>query len=191
MPKPSIKVADGNGRVIPPTSSSALYVVADENEAEGIRFVELPDYFSAYDASGGIDVSSGWTDITWDTELKKHTIFSHTADSAVITINKTAEFLFCFDYGCEMSSSSGNVPSNSAGRLVVDTGGGYNEVAGTMCYAYHDRTLQGTASASMSGIFVNVTSGDSFKVQVQRFAGNDTIVTLANSCRILIKSIDE
>ncbi len=189
MPTTSIKVAIGNGRVIP--STNGQYIVTDSTQNEGIRFIDLPSYFSAYDNVGGIDVSAGWTDITWDTERRKDGIYTHTADSAVITINKTTDFIFSFDFGCDMTSSSGSVPSISAARLVVDTGGGYTEVAGTRCYTFHDRTTAGEASSSVNNIIISVTSGDDFKLQVQRFSGNDTIVTLADTCRIFIKSIEE
>jgi len=182
-------VASGNGRVV--AGNDGEYLVSDASSNEGWKALPLPAYFSAYDAGGGIDVSSGWTDITWDTERKKAGVYTHSADSAVITIGKTSDFIFSFDYGCDMSSSSGNAPSVSACRLVTDTGGGYAEVAGTRAFAFHDGTDDGESSASVNNIILSVTSGDAFKVQVQRFAGNDTILTVADACRIFIQCIEE
>ncbi len=189
MPITSIPIAIGNGRIIP--SMNGQYPITDSSINEGMRFIDLPSFFSAYDNGGAIDVSTDWTDITWDTERRKDSPYIHTADSAVITINKKTNIILSFDYACYMTSSSGSVPSTSAARLVIDTGSGYTEVAGTRCYALHDRTAAGNASASANNIIISVNSRNSLKLQVQRFTGNDTLQTVSDACRIFIKSIEE
>lgn len=50
------------------------------------------NFFFGYDSAGEIAITSGWTDLTLDTEVKKDGLFTHADDSAEVTVNKSGEY---------------------------------------------------------------------------------------------------
>ena len=141
--------------------------------------------FHAYDAVGNIDITSGWTDITFDTEVKKDEDYSHANDSAEITIQRSDWYLVSY-YISTNETSSGR--AQSVAKLQKDTGSGYADIPGTIGVMYNRTTAQGGTNASVS-ITHQFSAGDKIKLVAQRDSGAETIVTVPNSCGILINSI--
>lgn len=93
------------------------------------RFLLEVALFAAYDAGGLIELSTLWTDITWDTEILKDAIFTHSADSAETTIGETDVYEIVVELGIDMDDNT-----VVEARLVIDDGGGYDAISGTLSY---------------------------------------------------------
>ena len=137
--------------------------------------------FSAYDSGGEIDISSGWTDITWDTEWIKDDIFVHSSDSAEITINKNIDCIITAEISAAYVPSGGWDRSTSHFRVLKNG----SEITGMMGFLYHRAEVKGENTGVATGFFA-LSSGDSIKVQAERYGGSAPIRTLPDSCRISI-----
>jgi len=141
----------------------------------------------AYDAGGGINVSAGWTDITFDTvPYVDSNWFSLSAGTATVTINRAG--LYEVTYYITTQNTSGSSRSTSEARLVENVGAGFVEIGGTRGGMYNRIANVGLAQASVT-IIRHFNATDTLKVQVQRNAGTDTITTYANGCGILVRPI--
>lgn len=117
----------------------------------------------------------GWTDIGLDTEDHEDSIYSHTGSNATVTVNKDGDYLVTF---------SGRVKSDSAvinsfGFRIVKNAA---EVSGSRIEGSLANTTSWRTWTSQQFI-VNVTSGDTLKVQAaEGAAGNATLECDADVC---------
>jgi len=140
----------------------------------------------AYDNGGGIDISAGFTDITMDTEgYKNSDWFTFTATNAPITIVLAGVYEVAYYIGTEVTSGTNR--DSSAARLMLDTGGGFAEMAGTRGPMYNRQAGEGYGQAAVS-IIRSFSAGDIVKLQAGKLTGSDTVKTVADTCGITIKS---
>jgi len=142
--------------------------------------------FFAYDAAGGIDIpdSPSWVDITLDTEVREDSAFTHTTDSAVVEINTDGWYEITYYMSFEVT---GGNDGHALARLVLDTGGGYNEIGGS-------RIRSGVSKNDLSGggsatILAELNDGDKIKIQATEFNDKDFITT-ANACGLVIRDAE-
>lgn len=129
-----------------------------------------PEYASFYQAAAGVSgVAATATTLTLSNTQKNSdgAIFSLATNE--VTVNKTATFQVSAE--CYFNNSSTSRTEYSK-WLEVDSGGGYSEVAGTRFVTYQ-RGYDSGMSASMTTI-IDVTTGDKFRLRVQRTDGAAT-----------------
>ncbi|TXG82092.1 MAG: hypothetical protein E6R13_05425 [Spirochaetes bacterium] len=136
------------------------------------------DTFSGSDTLGGVNISSGWTDIPIDTEHVKTSNMVHSANSAEITVNRTGTFQF---NGFVSIRSNPGTNSAAEARLVVNTGSGYTEVIGTRVFVSTDTNNEDDRGTGTFSLSLSVVSGYKYKLQAQRINGSATMETLACS----------
>lgn len=142
--------------------------------------------FYAYDVVGDIDISSAWTDITLDTEIKDDTPFDHSADSAVIEISVSGDHEITYYAGAYISANSNRCVAEF--KLKIDTGSGYTDVPGSIGRLAMDRYSTGYGSGHCSVSIIKVLSkGDKLKIVGNRLSGSATVKTLANTCGFMIR----
>lgn len=144
-----------------------------------------PTIFSAYDAAGDITISGSETDITWDTENIKDSGYTHSADSAEITVGATGDYRISVDLTVYNSSGS---YCCGYGQVRKDSGGGYADIAGMDFYTFNYSTTYKDSTMSAS-LVVSLTASDKIKVVAGRNAGSATIKTRADACRIVIEKL--
>jgi len=143
----------------------------------------IAQYFFAYHAVGLVEVFSKWTDLVWDTEVKKDTVFTHA--NGAITFNETGAYIITVDISLEAMAGSSRTGCEI--RIVIDTGSGvFVELSGTRAIGY--QRLVNYGSAMTINRFVNISSGDKIKIQAIKTFGFSTIKTLPNGSRIMIKT---
>ncbi len=141
-------------------------------------------YFHAYDAGGNIIIILGWTDISWDTEVKKDAAFSHNSNSAIIEFNETAFYDIHFDMSLE---STAKKRSTIEARVLADTGNGYNEVGGTRAIFYCHQS--GYGGAATIRYVRQYNAGDKIKLQADMVTNGGIIRTLPHGCRVTVMTI--
>jgi len=167
-----------------------ISAVGDTITIHGGGSQDSPIYFSGIDSAGLIDISSGFTDITLDTEHAK-TGITHSADSAEVTIDTTGAYAVTYHVGNIETTSTPDRASSEA-RLMLDTGAGYAEVKGTRGHMYHrNNSSQVSAKNSCScTVILDLTAGDKLKIQAQKFQVNtSTIKTAADACGLSVRKI--
>lgn len=142
------------------------------------------DGFYAYDAVGAIDINSGWTDLTLDTEVKEDAPFTHGADSAEVTINEDGWYEITYNVSTDVTS--GTSRSDSETKIQEDKGSGYIDVPGSFGQMYNRQATQGGSSTSVT-ILREFVSGDKVKIQAHRISGTNTVVTSADGVGLTIK----
>lgn len=153
------------------------------------KSVPYPIFF-AYDAAGAITIPQGsYVDLTWDTEVIKHTLFSHDDDSATITLGRGNEGRGYYKITVDISIDLVTAGSNSYCRhRLLETISGV-EIPGSVSYTLHPGTTT-TSDASCSITYIwFVEKEKKLKVQVNKLIGNAVLQTSVNSCRILIEKI--
>ena len=151
----------------------------------GIGDIQDDSLFFAYDSAGKTAIGNSPTDITFDTEVRENADYNHLADSAEITINTNGNYIV--DYECSIKTN-GTARYTAFHWLELNTGSGFSEIAGTRSASYHRTTNDGYAMASIYR-YIPLGSGDIIKVQIQADS-TGVLSTLPNSCRIMIKRVD-
>lgn len=114
------------------------------------------------------------TTILFNTNVRTDADFSYAA--GVTTINTTAWYKITFDVSYD---NNGNQQVES--ETWVEVNG--TPVAGSYAYGYHRAVGTGLQTQS-STILLNLTATDTVEVVTQRFAGTNTLSTIAESCRL-------
>ena len=186
--KGTITVKDGTGKnnhQSPPAGNNLI--IADSNESSGIRFFTLPGNFSAYDSAGEVDINSGFTAITWNTEDHKDSShYTHEGGSSNITLNITRKYKITVDISTYVIS--GNNPTSTEARLVIDAGGGFTEMLGTKSFIFNRNSSTGHGTTSITKYY-SATAGDIIRLEAQKLSGNNILATCPNGCRIIIENI--
>lgn len=143
-------------------------------------------YFDGYDAVGGTVFGTGgsWTDIPITTVRKQDSdAFNHSGSSPEVEILVTGSFEVDYQVTCDQTA--GNNRATGQSRLLVDTGAGFSVVPGSFSSMYSRNTTDSESTAAFSGI-LDLNAGDKLKVQVANTTGSETLVTLAQGCRLTI-----
>lgn len=148
---------------------------------EPTRFI-----FHAYDAAGCISINDGFTPITWDTEVRKDSVYVHANNASAITINRTGYVVIVADI-C-IDATTGTSRTASLARLMINTGAGFVELSGSRTAMYHRQSTQGATAGSITRL-VNITSGTQIRLEAQRTSGTSFLGTLPHGCRITISTI--
>jgi hypothetical protein len=135
-----------------------------------------------YDSAGGATVASGvFSTINLDTTLDNsdNTIVDVASD--VVTV--TEDGYYEIDYQVTATLSSGTRSGFNA-KLQLDTGGGFNDVAGSQAYHY-GRITSETQGTSAAKVVLNLSAGDSIRIQGQGVTESFTTVADASSLSIV------
>lgn len=146
---------------------------------------EATEYFDAYDAAGGTDISAGWTDVPLDTERKKDTPFEHTGSSAEVTF-QAADTVAIFAR-VAVNVTVGTNRSEAEMRMSIDTGSGYTEIAGMVSPSYARQLNYGGQAVAFA--VVSVGWGDKIKVEARRTLGTSTVNLRAGGSGLTIMRI--
>jgi len=128
------------------------------------------------------DLGTVWTDITWDNEVRKDSLYTHAASSAVVSVGSDGWYLVTAE--CSADLGSGTSRSHATWRLVLDQGGGYAEVPGTIGGTYHRTVNDDEATMSITRM-LDLDSGDLIKLQ--GFDNGNDVQTMANGCRFMME----
>ena len=177
----------GSGEVLLTTSATAAGWAPIASGA----FPQTDRYYSGYsdDGATGIDISGGFTDVTWDVDNRVDATYTHSTvtNPAEITINTTGDYLVDVDIGTYINGGGGTNRSHSEARIQLDPlgGGAFATVAGTTGLMYNRTANRGYGFCSIKTI-ISANATDIIKVQAGRVAGTSTVRTRNEACRIRI-----
>ena len=141
-------------------------------------------YLDVYDSIGGQTFTGG---IIIDLDTVRTNSGEFSVASGVVTCNVDAVLELTMRASTDISS--GAARSTSIAYIERDIGlGTFSIVPGSIGHMYNRLTPQGNNTATVS-VILDVSSGDRFRIAVQRESGSDTLVTLPNSSSLTIKSI--
>jgi len=119
--------------------------------------------------------------VNLDTERRPNTEF--TLSSGEITFNKDNEYIVSVT--SSIKTNSGTSRSGSNTFLQIDTGTGFADVPSFMISGYH-RTSGAAEDTGSLTIPLTVSVGDKLRIQVIRYTGSDTMVTIPDGMNITI-----
>lgn len=143
-------------------------------------------YFNAYSTSTS-NISSGLTDVSWNVERRKDSIYTHSANSAEVQISTAGDYEIIYTVATNVSSG-GNRSESEAAVFRKPNAGAYSEVAGTRIYMYN-RTASGGYGSGTRSIVLTIAANDTVKVQAARTVGTSTIVLINGGCGITIRKL--
>lgn len=153
-------------------------------EVSNITFEDikpLDNYFMAYSTSLAVLIA-GFTPIPWNIEKRKDLAYTHTVNSANISVNSDGDYQIISDIGIGQIFS--NVRSSVVARLVKNS----IEIAGTRVTMYTRNQAEGVTSGTISWIESLVTN-DVIAVEVFRISGTGGTVSVPSQCRITMKKL--
>lgn len=180
---PTGAIADGtNGQVLTTNGSGTLSFTTVSGGGS------TPVYFDAYKSSATQSFTTATITVDFNTARQNSdaTIFSNS--SGEITVSDTG--VYKIEYSVVVGVSSGTTRSEAVIFLERrPSGGSFAEVAGTASFTYNRQELIDSTTASIS-ILQSVTSGDTYRVRVNRNDGASTLVVKANQARFNFLKID-
>lgn len=126
-----------------------------------------------------ITITTSWQDVPLNDERVKDSIFTHSSNSAEITVNETSRYLVIYAVGIQ--STSGGSRTQTEARLVLNG----SPVSNSGAELYNRNSNQGGDNASRSFV-LDLTDGDVLKLQVQRQSGGNTQQTIAGQSGLLL-----
>lgn len=128
-----------------------------------------------------------YADITWNTEVEKETNnFSHSANSAIITVLETGLYKISLTISALNTDSTDR--SGAKFRLVTDASGSYVLIPGTEIATYNrDNTTAWNTATVIS--FIQLDAGDNIKAQGYTYDGAGTIAVDADGTTITIERV--
>jgi|GEM_PF-6974980 len=143
------------------------------------------DIFYAYDAAGATALGTAAVDITFDTEVREDSEYTHAADSAEVTINTSGSYNIDYDCTSDVTTDDRSLVTH---YMMRNTGVGFVEVDGTRATTYHRTNGDGRNTASINH-YQNLDLGDVIKFQAFGDS-NGNLVTVADGCRLRIERLD-
>lgn len=135
------------------------------------------NYFNGYDNAGGtLATSTGvWVDVPLDSQRQLGSNYTHSTitDNEEVTINESGTYLVIGNVSTEGTSGS---RTQAQCRLAADTGGGYQQVDGTVCEMYLRNDNYGASGGFSAVLDLNVRN--KVKLQFQRSGPGTTGVEL-------------
>ncbi|KKK66697.1 hypothetical protein LCGC14_2961480, partial [marine sediment metagenome] len=155
-------------------NTGSLYFL-DESGTETLIAGQERSLFYAYDTTGDIDISAGWTDITLDTEVREDTAFTHSVDSAEITINTDGWYEITYHISTYITSGTGgnswqataidNISTTSITYIPVNNMATTTTSAGDY-YVWFSSSMEG--SANNSRLYVSLFLDDTWIDHTER-----------------------
>jgi hypothetical protein len=153
---------------------------AGQDGQDGVLTISgAADYFYGYDSAGTTQLGTSYTDIPL-TEGYKTAAFSHSG--AEVTIEQDNTFVITGRFTVRQTSST---RSEAQMRLVVDQGGGYTEIPGTIGNCYSRNSSQDKTTATATAV-LDLVEGDKVKLQAQNNSGGGTLFGLQNGSSLQI-----
>ena len=172
------------------TSASVTYESLNTNGdiGTGVTQVAKGDHnhnqlFYTYSVAGDIDISAGWTDLWYDTEDTKDSIYTFSNDKE-ITVGTTG--LYEINYSVSTYITTHVDDTESLVKIQMDDGNGYVDVDGSFSGLFNYSSTYGLNSAAKT-ILLSLSTNDKVKIQAKRNNGSSTIKTFPNSCTLLMK----
>lgn len=148
----------------------------------GTAWVPLvKEYVNFYDSTGGQSFT-GTITVDLDTARENSNTSVFSISNGEITVAKNGKFFISYHTSLEQST---NTRSSSVAKLEIDTGSGFTTIPGTDSYGYHRNNNQGQNTCNGSCL-INLTSGDKIRLNITRYSGSATLVTIANASAINI-----
>lgn len=120
------------------------------------------------------------TRLRFGTVVRQDSVFSY-AGNGTITINDNGWFKVWSNVSIE---NNRNQRSSSCVFLLKNGA----LVGGAVGFGYHRNRNEGQGTASIMAL-INVVSGDTITVQGQRYEGNGSLVTIPDSCSIMVEKV--
>ena len=151
--------------------------------------------FSATGPASDIDISAGTTPITWNVELIKDNIYTHTASSSDITINATGRYEIDINIMGYVPSATGQYLAISI--IYVDSGSGFVGVPGSIGASYHiggggGLILLRSLAVAVVNQTINITSGSIVRIQstiLYASSVGSSVFIIGGQSRIEIKKV--
>ena len=141
--------------------------------------------FYSYSTSGDIDISSGWTDLTFENESIKDAGYTFTNDKELAVDDSG---LYEINYSASTYITSYTDDSEVLIKIQVDTGSGYTDINGSFSGLLNYSNTYGLNSANKT-ILLSLDDDDKIKILAKRNGGSSTIKTYPNSCTFLVKKL--
>ena len=164
------------------------YLKVDTVLTELMNTLQLNNnYFMASNPSvAGGTFAAVATDIIWNTEVRKDSIFTFVGPSSSIVFGLAGDYKITVDLTTDKSTSG--IRSETQYWLTNDTGSGAVEITNSRSVNYNRSTSVGTQTSSINLIHT-FGVGDSLQVMVQRTLGNGNMIVVANASRIMVQKI--
>jgi hypothetical protein len=144
---------------------SILKIQSSSNGQNTVKFLQL------YNTTN-INIGISYTELTFNNFFIKDDVYVHTSGESQIEIIETGKYIILVKL-CS-NNSTANISSTQL-RLLVDNGGGYSEIAGSLATCLNNITPGGTATIQTSFI-TDLAFGAKIKAQAIRLSGIGTLV---------------
>ncbi len=138
-----------------------------------------------YDSSGNTIVTNG-SPVLFDTIRSGSDSIFFNVSSGEVSINGDGTYWIQADISTQLSSGSSR--TSSYARLQKNTGSGWVNVPGTICYMYN-RTNNSDENTGSFQALLELNQGDQLRCWAERDSGSSIVVTIPNASRMTIRPI--
>lgn len=142
-------------------------------------------FFSGYDLTGGTVINSSFTDIPLSNETITNSIYTHSANSPEVTVNETGRYFIFGRVTINNITTGNNKQTTSQLRLVLNSGGGFTEINGSISRGYHYSSDTGIYSLYF-GLTLNLGETFILKLQAAKIAGVGDLQSVPNGSSLSI-----
>jgi len=172
------------------TLSSVTYENLDNNGDIGTGSDQVAqgnhnhiNMFFTTSVSGSIDISSGWTDLTFDNDIVNDSYYTFIDDKEVKVL-KTGLYKIKYDITTYVTNYIDD--SDTKTKIQRYNSGSYSDIDGSFKGHMNGSSSDGFGS-SFKEMITLLNENDKIKIQSKRENGSSTIETYPNSCNFLIE----
>lgn len=142
-------------------------------------------FFNGYQLSGGTGINSSFTDIPLSNETIKDSIFTHETNSPEVIVNETGRYFIYGRVTLNNITSGNNKETTSQLRLVLNSGGGFTEINGTISRGHHYSSDTGMYTLFF-GLTLNLGETFILKLQAAKISGAGSLQTVSNGSSLSV-----
>ena len=178
------------GNTASTTAGTIRWTGADFEGYDGSGWVSFTSATSStaaaatfYDSAGGATIGTSFATINLDATLDNSDPSVVDVASDIVTVQEDGYYEISYSVTAELASGT---RSGFNAKLQLDTGSGFNDVAGSQSYHYGRVTTetQGTSSAT---VILDLSAGDDLRIQGQ--GTSESFTTIANATNLTISSV--
>lgn len=180
---PSSGILQYNGQQS--TEGGRLELIPSMSGAQPIVTAVL---FDAYEAAGGLSVTTTITPLSLDTERVNTHPLVYVLAGDELQINNAGTYVFEYTASYDIASTT-RTSSQTVLRRQAPGAGAFSTVTASLTWGYHRTTAAGEGSCSAKVILDDVVAGELFRLEGIIIAGAASISQLAEGTRLTVRRL--
>lgn len=137
--------------------------------------------------NNSVAIPTSWGTFIFNTEYREDSAYDYNNTTGELTFDEDGTYDIHVDMSIDVSVGTSRTTSEMV--FEENTGSGWVTIPGTYAFMYNRNLNHGVNTATIH-IMRSFNNTDQFRVRVQRRAGSNSLISVANGCRFSIRKVE-